>query len=363
MPGRSPARAAVALAFAVALACPACAGVGEPLLTAEEAFGTPGDRALGLGELAFDLAPLSLDGTDAAAAGDAAEAPVRPVPRGRPLLDKKSAWFSAGVLAVTPVLSYFAWWRNDSSSRFTWEPEGWFGESGYAGGADKASHIVFAWIGQDLLQRGYEALGRTPREARVLSVGMVAAAGLLIETGDGFSKYGASWEDAVTNAVGAAAGAAVDAAGLRDTIGMRLGLVKALVPDPCCRYGGYGTDYSRQIYTLDLKWNGLLKRNGVRPGLARFLLTSVSYNSKGYRYSDVPVRQRNIGFEVGLNVAEVVRAVGVKDESWWGGPLLYVLEHFRFPYSSFGVYWDVNHWRWHGFHTGDRFDPGSIIYD
>ena len=100
--------------------------------------------------------------------------------------------------------------------------------------------------------------------------------------------------------------------GLSDTIGFRMGFVKALIPDACCRYGGYGSDYSREIYSLDLKLSGFLPRIGVGPGLGRFLLVSLTYGSKGYRYSPPESRQRNIGIDLGLNLPEILRAVGVK---------------------------------------------------
>lgn len=320
-----------------------------------------GASVLGLGETRFAVPPLALEAPEEPPAPGPTPGPT---PRPARLLDGRTLLFSAGVLAVTPTVSYFAWWRDDRTSTFNWNPEGWFGQGTYAGGADKASHFVFSWMGQDALQRGYRALGKTDRQARLLSLGMVNAMGLLIEFGDGYSKYGFAWEDLVANFAGSTAGAVVDALGLRDTIGARFGVVNAEIPPPCCRYGGYGRDYSREILTLDLKLAGFLPRVGVeKPGLGRFLLATVSYNTKGYRYSDVEYRQRNLGFEVGLNLGEIARALGVKNRSWWGGPLLFFLDYFRVPYTSFGMYFDFNHDEWHGPDTGDRFYPGFIIYD
>ena len=54
----------------------------------------------------------------------------------------------------------------------------------------------------------------------------------------------------------------------------------ALIPDACCRYGGYGDDYSKEIYSLDLKLAGLLPRIGAKPGPARFLLLSGTYGRR-----------------------------------------------------------------------------------
>jgi len=302
----------------------------------------------------------------AAAAGFSLGEPeevLAPAPAPRPLLDSKSAWLTAGVLAVTPALGYWAWWRDEPGSRFVVAHEDLFGSGTYAGGADKASHVYAGWASQHLLESAYRGVGRTDSEARLLSVWVASVAGLLVEAGDGFSQYGASWEDAAMNVVGAVASSQVGRFGLRDTVGMRLGSVPTTIPHPCCRYGGYGADYSKQLYTLDLKLAGFLPRVGTRPGPARFLLVSVAYGSRGYRYSPAWARERNLGLELGLNVAEVLRAAGVPEERWWGAALLGVLSYVRLPYTSLGLYYDLNRSRWWSGVYGPGYDPGYIIYD
>ena len=237
------------------------------------------------------------------------------------------------------------------------------GETTYAGGADKLSHFWAGWAAEHLLETSYRALGRTEREARVLSVGVTALAGLLVEAGDGFSRYGAAWEDALMDVLGAVAGSQVGRLGLRDTVGVRIGRVPSSIPDPCCRYGGYGTDYAKEIYTLDLKLGGFLPRVGAKPGLARFLLVSLAYGSRGYRYSPAWARERNVGVEVGLDLPAILRAVGVPGETWWGGAILSVLSYVRLPWTSLGLYYDLNHGTWRGGVYGPGWDPGYIIYD
>lgn len=295
--------------------------------------------------------------------GEPAPPPLfEPLPP-RPLFDSKSAWITTGVLVVTPLLGYFAWWRDEPSSHFTFTREHWFGPTTYAGGADKASHIFAGWASQHLLESAYRGVGRTGREARLLSVSVASLAGALIEAGDGFSQYGASWEDAAMNVVGAVASSEVSRLGLRDTVGMRIGFVPSTIPPPCCRYGGYGTDYARQIYTLDLKMAGLLPRVQAKPGPARFLLISLAYGARGYRYSPEWARERNLGLEVGLDLAEILRAAGVPDDRWWGSALLGVLSYVRLPYTSLGVYYEMNQSRWWAGVYGPGWDPGFIIYD
>jgi predicted lipoprotein DUF2279 len=289
----------------------------------------------------------------------AAEIPP-PAPR---LFDRKTSLATAAVLVGTPIVGYFAWWSSSTRSSFEFANERWFQRDTYAGGADKASHVFLGYISTIALQNIYRSLDKTPAQARGLALGVMVVSGALIEIGDGFSQYGFSWEDITANAVGAALATGLDAWGLKDTVGLRFGYVKALVPDACCRYGGYGGDYSKEIYSADLKLAGFLPRLGARPGPARYFLLSVTYGTKGYRYSAELLRQRNLGVELGLNVREALLAVGVPEQKWWGKVLLAIGTYFRFPYTSFGWHYDLNHGKWSGPDTGDHFDPGSIIYD
>jgi len=285
------------------------------------------------------------------------------VPAPHRLFDEKTALVTAAVVVGAPIVGYLAWWRTSSRSSFEFANERWFQRDTYAGGADKASHIVVGYFSTLTLQGIYRSLDKTPAEARALALSVTVLTGVLIEIGDGFSQYGFSWEDATANTIGATLATGLDAWGLKDTVGLRFGYVKALKPDACCRYGGYGDDYSKEIYSADLKLAGFLPRVGAKPGPARFLLLSVTYGSKGYRYSAAPLRQRNIGIELGLNLREVLLAVGVAEKKWWGKALLTIGTYFRFPYSAFGWHYDLNHGKWSGPDTGDHFAPGSITYD
>ncbi len=325
-------------------------------------FDRPGD--------AFEPSPgFRLDAVipEASPAGASARPPSVTEPASGPapetFWDGRTTAITAGVFLGAPVVGYFTWWRTSSRSEFTVANERWFQRDTYAGGADKASHVFLGYFGTQLLQGAYRGVGKTPAESRALAVSVFALTGALIEVGDGYSKYGFSWEDITANTIGSLVATGIDAWGLKDTVGLRFGYVKARIPDACCRFGGYGDDYSKEIYSADLKLGGFLPRLGLPPGPARFLLLSVTYGSKGYRYSPAPVRERNVGAEIGLNLREVLLAAGVPEKLWWGKALLGIATYFRFPYTSFGWHYDVNHGTWSGPDTGDRFDPGSVIYD
>jgi len=288
--------------------------------------------------------------------------PGAPAAAGK-LLDERTLAVSAGVLAAVPAVGWLTWWKKEEKTSFHLAHEGWLGRNTYTGGADKVSHFVMAAALQEGAESIYLALGKDERQARLLGLALASLGGLVIETGDGFTKYGASWEDAAVNVLGAATAAGLRESGWDDTIGFRAGLVKSRIPDPCCRATAYGGDYTKWVHSADVKLAGLLPRLGVAPGAARFLLVSVTYGTKGYRFSPVDVRERNVGIDLGLNVEELFRAAGVPRTRWWGRALLSFARYFRIPWTAFGWRYDLNSGKWHGPDTGDVFDPGAVIYD
>ncbi len=163
--------------------------------------------------------------------------------------------------------------------------------------------------------------------------------------------------------LGAVAGSQAGRLGPRDTLGFRIGRVPSRIPDPCCRYGGYGIGYAKEVYTLDPKLGGLLPRVGARPGLARFLLVSLACGSRGYRYSPAWARERDLGVEVGLDLLAILRAAGVPERTWWGEAVLSILSYVRLPWTSPGACYDLNHRRWWGGFYGLGWDPVYTIHD
>jgi hypothetical protein len=288
-------------------------------------------------------------------------APIRAITEPEAVREKTLRVTGAILLGV-PLLGEALWWRNEETERFHSVRENWFGRETYAGGADKVSHVVGGYIVARELSLGFEKIGNSPARSRALATGVTALAGTLVEAGDGFSVYGFAWEDVFADLVGAGLAAGVGAARLDDTVGIRFGYVQTEIPPKCCRATAYGSDYSRELYSFDLKLDGALRRLGARPGLARFLLVSLTYGSKGYRFSPPDVRQRNVGLDFGINAVEILKAIGVRENTWWGLPLLKFFTYYRLEYASWGWRYDFNHGKWSGFGSGGRFDPGRVIY-
>ncbi len=158
--------------------------------------------------------------------------------------------------------------------------------------------------------------------------------------------------------LGAATSLAIGHYGLDDLIGFRAGLVPAPTA-VCCPYGGTGKDYTEEIYTGDLKIAGLGERARFNPGPARFLLVSVSYSAKGYPYADPLVRERQVGFELGINFGEILHAVGVPPDKWWSKLLYFAFDVIRIPYTQIGMYYDLNRGHWRGPSIGDTWPGGG----
>jgi hypothetical protein len=269
----------------------------------------------------------------------------------------RMTWVTAGVLVGSAVSSLSGGWtRHFESFHFT--EEGWFGRGTYAGGADKVSHLVLYNILARELRIGYERMGYETDRAYAMGFGVALAGGLIVELGDGIAIFGFSWEDLLTDAIGAGSAVLISRSGLDDLVGFRFGPVPSKTPPACCRLNKEGKDYSKEIYTADIKLAGAAKRLGWGIGPARFLYLSMTYGSKGYKFSYPEFRQRDIGVELGVNFTEILTAAGVRDTTWWGRPLFIFFNSVRIPFTAIGYRYDLNHHRWHGPDSGENYDPG-----
>jgi uncharacterized protein YfiM (DUF2279 family) len=240
---------------------------------------------------------------------------------------------------------------------FHFTNEGWFGPNTYAGGADKASHFVDYTILSKELAYLYDKMGYSRRDSILLGFGVSLAAGFMNEVGDGFNKYGFSWEDFTMDALGAGTSALIVATRTDDLFGFRHGV---LVPPAgtkyCCAVEPReGRDYSNEIYTADLQFDGIGRRLDWNIGPLRYLLFSVTYGSKGYPGGELDARERQVGFEIGLNFRVILNDLGVLRNTWWGYTLHIVFDNFRFPFTSVGYRYDLNHHKWIGPDNGNGF--------
>src|SRR5207249_4021946 len=70
-----------------------------------------------------------------------------------------------------------------------------------------------------------------------------------------------------------------------------------------------GSTYTHDVYSADFKLSGLGQRLGVNLGPLRWLVLSVTYGAKGYRVQPPIEHQRQLGFEVGLNLQQSLNPI------------------------------------------------------
>jgi hypothetical protein len=232
--------------------------------------------------------------------------------------------------------------------------ENWFGESTYAGGADKAAHFVQYYIISKEMSFLYEKLGYTRHQSIAIGAGLAFLSGIINESGDGFTRYGFAYEDLVTDVSGAAIASLVSTLGAHDVVGFRTGVLLPLYGISSAP-GRVGGGYSSQIYTADFKLAGAGRRLKLNIGPLRYLLFSLTYASKGYGTGNPDLRERQVGFEVGLNTEEILNAFGVHRNTWWGYSLHFVLDNFRIPFTSVGFQYDLNAGKWYGPGNGNEY--------
>jgi hypothetical protein len=263
-----------------------------------------------------------------------------------------AALLSAGIIAGSAANSFSE--TPHQSYHFT--DEGWFGRNTYAGGGDKAAHFVDYAILSKELGNAYRVLGFDRTTSIWLGFGVATATGLMTEIGDGTSKYGFSYEDLVMDTLGAGTAAIIAATRTEDLFGFRGGfLLPPSGRDTCCAVPGKGPDYSNQIQAADLKLAGVARRLGVNIGPLRYLLVSMTYGSKGYPSGVPELRERQVGFEIGLNFEQILNDLRVTRDTWWGYGLHLVFDNVRFPFTAVGYRYDLNHDRWRGPDNGHSF--------
>lgn len=235
---------------------------------------------------------------------------------------------------------------------FSFTDESYLQRFTYGGGSDKVSHFVISTQVAGLLYDAYRLNGLTEDQSFGLALATSVVAGAFVEIGDGLTPYGFSAQDWTADALGSLASVFVKRAGLDDTLGFSLGRwLQTTIPPPVIAGRPlFGIDYSQEIYTMNLRFSGLLPRvHAQHPGFARFFQLSFAYLTKGFGYQPpLDSRYQEVGFELGLDFQEVLRAVGVDNSTWWGDTLLRIFGFLRIPYTQIGAYYNLYNHKWYG---------------
>jgi hypothetical protein len=263
-------------------------------------------------------------------------------------------WTTGALIAASTGLSLANAFDEPAVAQYHFHNEGFFGPNTYAGGADKAAHFVDYTIVGRVFEEAYRRTGYTDGQSRWLAFATSVGTGMATEIGDGTTIFGFSWEDLLMDTLGAASSMGLSESGWDDSFGFRVGFNVSQEESPPAGPAdrNIGRDYSGEIYTADVKIAGLARRLHRDLGPARFLLFSTTYGSNGYKNAPPDIRQRLVGFEIGIAFPEILRSLGVPSEPLWGEVLYKAFEFIRFPYTAIGVRYDLNHHQWFGPTTG-----------
>lgn len=234
---------------------------------------------------------------------------------------------------------------------FTFYDESYFQRWTYGGGSDKASHFVVSTHVAGLLYDAYRLNGLSEDQSFGLALATSVVAGAFVEIGDGLSPYGFSAQDLTADTLGSLASVLIKRARLDDTLGFSLGRWLQTTVPPAVIDGRplFGIDYSQEMYTMNARLSGLLPRMHADPGFARYFQISFAYMTKGFGYQPpLDSRYQEVGFELGLDFQEILKAVGVSNQTWWGDTLLRVFSFLRIPFTQVGVYYNLFNHKWYG---------------
>lgn len=110
----------------------------------------------------------------------------------------------SGVYATALIAGYSMWWR-DGNRSFSFykspEGEGWLNDP-YTKGIDKVGHFYTSYFFYKLSKNLLEWGGYPEKNSKYVAVLLSLGLGVMVEVGDGFTKYGFDYQDLVFNTMG-----------------------------------------------------------------------------------------------------------------------------------------------------------------
>lgn len=215
--------------------------------------------------------------------------------------ERKLLYTNLGIVAFITAYGVAQWDYFQSSPQA--KSEGWFGRATGEGGADKLGHAYTGHLLANVLAARYRAWGYEPDRAALYGALSSFGVQTFMEIGDSFSgQYGFAYEDFVANGVGAAFGYLYYT---HPTLSERLDF--RMEYEPTFEDADIFTDYGHHKYLLALKLSGF---EATRRTPLRFVELQAGYYTRGYEDVTVLNNRRTFYVGVGLNVSEVIAALG-----------------------------------------------------
>ena len=244
-------------------------------------------------------------------------------------ITKEKKFLYTNVALTGGVLTYgFINWDYGKNS-YSSKSEKWFQSDSKEGGADKTGHIYSAYLTSRLSSSLFQQWGYSRDEAAWRGALTSFLFTSTMEIGDGFSNYGASYEDLISNSLGQVAGYILEInPNLSQKFDLRLEYnpINGIDKDPF-------TDYNRSKYLIATKFSGF---DFSRDNFTKYLEFHFGYYARGYnKFKDRTNTQRNIYAGIGINLSQILNDFSYKKTAK-------IFNYYQTPYSHVAAKYDFN---------------------
>ena len=214
-------------------------------------------------------------------------------------------------------------------TRFHFYREGWFGKNTGYGGIDKLGHAWSAHVMSDYLNWRLQTAGFGKYEFAITAALLSGAAFLVVEIGDGFSHYGASYEDLIASMAG------IGFSFLRNTVpgvGEKVDFRMQYLPTGHGDALGLG-DYSGKKFLLAWKLAGF---ETFKDTPLKYIEIHTGYYTRGYYDWEQAAgiqKTRSPYVGVGINLAELLFSHPSVSDTTAASLGRTVLKHIQVPYT------------------------------
>jgi hypothetical protein len=233
----------------------------------------------------------------------------------------------AALAAVGIAVGIDQWGWGKTSFHVT--KEGWFGRNTTYGGIDKFGHAWSAHVMSDYITWRLRSMGYNGYESSVTAAFLTGIAFVGVELGDGFSRYGASYEDIIASGTGIAFSFLRNTVpGLHDKVDFRMQYMPT----------GHGDslalgDYDGKKFLLAWKLGGF---ETFKDGPLRYLEIHTGYYSRGYgdptHPGSVP-QTRTAYVGLGLNLSELLFSQPGLRDTTVGSAVRALHKYIQVPYT------------------------------
>ena len=232
----------------------------------------------------------------------------------------------AALAGVGIAVGINAWGWGETNFHVT--KEGWFGRNTTYGGIDKLGHAWSAQLMSDYITWRLRAAGYNGDESSITAAILTGVAFVGVEVGDGFSHYGASYEDILASGAGIAFSYLRNTIpGLHDKVDFRMQYVPTTHGD----FVGVG-DYDGKKFLLAWKLGGF---EAFKETPLRYLEIHTGYYTRGYNGHFITGNEtRSAYVGLGLNLSELLFSQKPDWANTTGGDIVRAFnKYIQLPYT------------------------------